>query len=112
MNINSFMTERAEQPARHEIVPHEPFYFECDCHSPEHTLIFQWDDEDHTIYTTVFLDHWHRFFGRIVVALKYVFGYRCKYGHFDCFIMQKKDYTRFLQFLTAVASQEDHNEID
>jgi hypothetical protein len=34
-----------------------------------------------------------------------VFGYKCKYGHFDCFIMQPKDYSRFLRLLTVVSSR-------
>jgi hypothetical protein len=33
------------------------------------------------------------------VAIKYVFGYTCKYGHWDCFIMQPKDAQRLKDML-------------
>ena len=81
------------------IEPCAPQYFECACHSTEHTLRFMWDDEDNSIYTEVFLNQYHNFFQRLWTAVKYVFGYKCQYGHFDCFIMQPKDTARLRQML-------------
>jgi hypothetical protein len=71
-------------------------YFECACFSDEHTLKFTLDkdEEDPEIYTTVFLRHWNPWYRRVWIAIKYVFGYKCKYGHFDCFIMQPDDAKR------------------
>ena len=63
-------------------------YFECSCFSPEHTLLFKFDEDE--IYVYVFLDS-DGFLRRIWKAIKYVFGYKCKYGHFDEFILSKKD---------------------
>lgn len=55
-------------------------YLECECTSPEHTLRIA-RDEDHT-YITFFLEGgpWWR---RLTNAVKYLFGYKCRYGHFD-----------------------------
>lgn len=69
-------------------------FFECACYSDEHTLKFGYDPEDNEMYTSVFLNQYHNVFKRIWVALKYVFGYKCKYGHWDCFIMRPEDAER------------------
>ena len=36
---------------------------------------------------------------RIWNAIKYVFGYKCRYGHFDEFILQRADVTRLITLL-------------
>ncbi len=66
-------------------------YFECDCNSPEHTLVFTLDREDNEIYTSVFLNQYRPWWHRIWIATKYVFGYKCIYGHFEEFIMDPKN---------------------
>jgi hypothetical protein len=77
-----------------ELEPLEPQYFDCACYSSEHTLKFTWDDEDNEIYTEVFLRQYRNFFKRIWIAIKYIFGYKCRYGHWDCFVLQNKDAQR------------------
>jgi hypothetical protein len=62
-------------------------FIECECHSEEHTLKYSIDVEDQTIYTSVFLDQYQPWYGRAWTALKYLFGYKCMYGHFDCTLM-------------------------
>ena len=62
-------------------------FIECECHSEEHTLKYSIDIEDQTIYTSVFLDQWQPWYGRAWTALRYLFGYKCKFGHFDCTLM-------------------------
>jgi hypothetical protein len=84
------------------IEPLETQFFDCACHSPEHTLRFIWDDEDNEIYTEVYLCHYFNFFKRLWVALKYVFGYKCKYGHWDCFILNNKDAQRLKDLLNKL----------
>lgn len=59
----------------------------CECHSDEHTLRYTIDAEDRTIYTSVFLNHYLPWYKRAWVSVKYLFGYKCKYGHFDCTLM-------------------------
>lgn len=69
-------------------------FFECACFSDEHTLKFSYDPDSDEIYTSVFLHQYRNVFKRTWVALKYVFGYQCKYGQWDCFIMQPEDASR------------------
>jgi len=66
-------------------------FFECQCTSSEHTLKFIYDEEDKELYTTIYLCQYRNIFKRILVALKYVLGYRCKYGDFDCFLFKSSD---------------------
>jgi hypothetical protein len=82
----------------------ESQFFECACHSDEHTLRFSFipsdDPLDNEVYSSVFLNQYHSFFGRLWVAIKYLFGYKCKYGHFDCFILKDADVDRMVELMT------------
>ena len=65
----------------------------CKCHSPEHQILFRWwgDDENGEVYMEVLLNPEYIWWKRIWVAIKYIFGYKCKYGMFDEVILNKKD---------------------
>lgn len=66
----------------------------CECGSSEHTVIFHWWEDDKTQNKEVFCSVYLLklpFFKRLVNGLKYIFGYRSKYGDFDEFILSSKD---------------------
>lgn len=67
------------------------YFFECKCGSDEHTLRFTLDKEDREIYTSVFLNNYRNIFKRLFIAIRYIFGYKCEYGHWDCWIMRNED---------------------
>lgn len=73
----------------------EKEYFECQCHGDEHILTFSFwvvsDDPD--CYVHIFLNH-RRWYKRIWPAIRYIFGYKCKFGHFDEMILKHKDVSR------------------
>ena len=75
-------------------------YFECSCHSPEHTLKFMFEEfsSDSEIAVSVFLAElpWHK---RLFVALKYAMGYKCRYGHFEEFLLDKEDCDRIIEIV-------------
>jgi hypothetical protein len=78
-------------------------YFECDCQSPEHRLVFidtndEYYKNEPRVYTEVYLNNYRGFFKRILVAIKYILGYKCRYGHFDNFELNSNDINR-LQLL-------------
>ena len=78
-------------------------FFECACHSDEHTLRFTLSlDDDPEIYTSVFLGDYPRGWRRIWTGLKYLFGYKCKFGHWDCFIMKPEDAMRLQGLLVKL----------
>jgi hypothetical protein len=104
MDLTSF-TQGAADEVRlrwNAIEALEPQYFECACHSPEHTLRLIWDDEDNEIYAEVHLHHYQHFLKRLWMAVKYVCGYTCRYGHWDCFIMRPTDAHRLKQMLNKL----------
>jgi hypothetical protein len=72
-------------------------FFVCECSSDEHTLRFILDD--YCIYTDVYLNDWQNCYTRLWVGIKYIFGYKCKYGHWDCFMMNPEDIPRFRKML-------------
>ena len=78
-------------------------YFECSCFSPEHTLSFWFDDDKEfsCIYVSVFLsnDVWYK---RLIKAVKYVFGYKCRYGHFDEFLFKENDVDRLISVISQL----------
>ncbi|MGA1842993.1 MAG: hypothetical protein ACMUIS_00335 [bacterium] len=90
-------------------------YFECKCGSDEHTLRFTLDKNDKEIYTSVFLNQYRNVFKRIFVAIKYIFGYKCKYGHWDCWLMRDEDAQNLLkmlnEYLQLTSNQPDLTEL-
>lgn len=75
-------------------------YVECACHSPEHLLILDPDEELEFTYCYVALnkEHW---FKRIILAIKYILGYQSKYGHFDEFIINKENAQKIIETLNS-----------
>jgi hypothetical protein len=76
-------------------------HYDCACYSDEHTLRFTLDPEDGDIYASQFMNHWFPWWKRVWVGLRYVFGYKCKYGHFDCWIMRDEDAEKLRGMLDA-----------
>lgn len=59
----------------------------CECHSPDHVLQFSHMEDmdgDEICWTQVQLHQYRSFWKRLAVAVKYLFGYECRYGHWDC----------------------------
>lgn len=76
-------------------------FFECQCCSDEHTLKFTVDEEDGTIYTSVYLNDFYPWYYRIWIAIKYVFGYKSKFGAWDTTLLRTEDHPKMLELLEA-----------
>lgn len=61
----------------------EKYHFECQCTSMEHDMVVQFDSEDEVVYVHTQLAQHRNFFQRAWLALKYIFGHRSKYGHWE-----------------------------
>ena len=61
--------------------------FICDCHSLEHLVAFWYDIDDKVLYIEPRLVTHRNFFKRLWVGVKYVFGYKSRFGEFDEFIL-------------------------
>lgn len=77
----------------------------CACHSVEHQIVIQKDEEDKVLYCSIHLLPlpWYK---RIVNGIKYIFGYRCKYGDFDEFLFDKKHITKLNQMVNFLNENE------
>lgn len=62
----------------------------CECHSDEHQILIHYDDEDREVYLHVHLIK-RNFWYRLWYGIKYVFGYKSRYGAWDSFIFRKQD---------------------
>ena len=60
----------------------------CSCYSPDHQMIFTPGDpdEERIIYVHVHLVK-KPFWQRLKYGIRYIFGYRCRYGAFDEMIL-------------------------
>lgn len=76
--------------------------FVCACYNVEHQIIFTYDPKWDEIYVSVYLLP-DNFFKRIKNAVKYIFGYRSRYGDFDEFIFNNKDIERLKTVLNNVS---------
>ena len=68
----------------------------CHCGTIEHAWFFT--DEDQFLYVTSFLeeDIWYN---RIKNAIKYIFGFKCSYGHFSETILDVERSRELVEFL-------------
>ena len=73
---------------------HQAEFFECECQSDEHVFKFSYDKEEGDFYLAVYLNQYRRWYQRVWVAVKYVFGYKSKFGHFDTTLVNQEDTKR------------------
>ena len=67
-----------------------PQIFLCDCSSAEHQIIYTYDFDDNLVYCRIHLTP-RSFWGRLKYGLRYIFGYKCRYGAFEEFIFNSDD---------------------
>ena len=98
----------------------EYHHIECDCHSSDHILRFVYVPryelyggvEEPELYTEVQLHQCHNIFKRIWLAIKYIFGYKCRYGLWDCVLINEEEAAKLLLILTSYINDcEDTKEI-
>ena len=88
---------------------HNVTHIDCNCGSPEHILRFIWDADEQTVYTEVQLRQWRNPVQRVWVAIKYVFGYQCRYGCWDCCIMGREAIENLHKWMsTLLQTNEKH----
>jgi hypothetical protein len=75
-------------------------YTTCECYSHEHIIRWIYDDDEDMVYTEIYLSQYQSFFKRVFIAIKYIFGYRSKYGHWDSVIIRKEETVRLRDFLS------------
>lgn len=79
--------------------------FICECCNTEHQLIFSYDEEDHITFVSIHLIPERNIWKRIWGAIKYIFGHRSIYGHFDEFIFNNEDANKLQKVVDALRSE-------
>lgn len=74
-------------------------YFECECTSDEHRLVFTLDPDEPQIWACVFLGHGRTFWQRLWTGIKYILNIQCRYGHFNDTMLKLSDADRFIQLM-------------
>ena len=74
---------------------------ECACYSNEHIILLDANKEDKEIYLSIHLARlpWYE---RIIHAIKYIFGYGCKYGNFEEIIITEKNAKKIKEYIENV----------
>jgi hypothetical protein len=82
----------------------------CGCSTPEHQLIFRYDPDDEPVekalYISVHLGYWENFWRRWIMAVKYLFGYKSRYGEFDEIIVTVEEAKRLIAYLYGYVGPE------
>jgi hypothetical protein len=81
-------------------------YIKCSCTTPEHTLHFSFHETDKdSVYLHYFLENgvWYK---RLWFAVKYLFGYKCRYGHFGETVIEKEQAEKIISILSNLKSTE------
>jgi len=99
--------------------------FVCDCSDTAHQLVFQlWDfgsdgeelwqpaKENVNLTVCVYLNQFHGFWARLWIAIKYVFGYRSKYGEFDVVNIRYEDVPRMKAILDKFVSRIEKYQVE
>lgn len=76
----------------------------CECGSDEHQIIVHHDIEDKEVYLHIHLTN-RSFFGRLIYGLKYIFGYHCRYGHWDEIVLNEKDSDKFQKIANTLKNK-------
>lgn len=79
----------------------EKKYIECTCSSTQHVIVFWYDSSD-IISLEIQLNPSGGFFTRLIRAIKYLFGFKCKYGHWEEVLIQKKQAQEIIQILDQI----------
>ncbi len=74
----------------------------CDCHSDEHQIIVRHDEEDKIVYLSIHLITHRNIIKRLWHAIKYVFGYKSRYGAWDSLILNPDDAGKIESILQTI----------
>ena len=80
--------------------------FVCDCHSLEHQYTFWYDEEFNEVYFEPHLYNGGAWYTRFWNRLKYVFGYKARFGAWDEVIIKPEDSIEIIKYLSKVADSE------
>ena len=82
--------------------------FICSCSSLEHQMYFWYDEEYNFVYTEVHLTG-RSFWRRLKYGIKYIFGYKCRFGAWDEFLFDDESEKKLNEFLNNKQNGKEKN---
>lgn len=67
-------------------------YFDCQCSDFNHVIRFVLDEKDGEAWLEVNINPYLPWYKRVWEAVRYVFGKRPAYGHYDTVMLREEDY--------------------
>jgi hypothetical protein len=84
----------------------------CDCRFPEHNYVWKYDEEDEghweLVCHTYLSAQYKGWFGRLKVALNYLFGRHGRHGDFDCILVSREQAVQLRDFLNNYLELNKH----
>ena len=80
----------------------------CQCESPEHMMLFRTIEGDDDVFVTFHLKKLP-FLQRLIIGIKYIFGYTSRYGDFDELLLRPEDRCKFEKIVKYLKT--NHNPI-
>lgn len=77
----------------------------CECFTPEHQIIFFYDEEGNELTARIHLKTYKNVFKRLYTAIRYVFGYKSRFGEWDNFIVNPNDAEKLIGILQQYKKQ-------
>jgi hypothetical protein len=68
-------------------------YLPCECAS------FILDKENKELWLEIHLNTYLPWWKRVWSAIKYIFGHKSEYGHFDCWMMRPDDANKIIELM-------------
>lgn len=74
-------------------------WYVCQCHSLEHFFVISYDQTwNDSVFVNVYLSHLP-FFKRFILGIKYIFGYKSRYGNYEEILLDKTQVNDLIQRL-------------
>jgi len=92
----------------------DELFVRCDCGSIEHQFVLTRDTQVHepnllhrSVYLRVHLQTWEGFWRRLWAGLRYAFGHRSRYGHWDEVILGPEQAVQMWRLLEAYLKEQE-----
>lgn len=73
----------------------------CSCNSTEHQMILSSIEGEKEVYVHIHLNHLS-FWKRLILGVKYIFGYTSKYGHWEEMILDTSHINQLKKVIKAL----------
>jgi hypothetical protein len=85
-------------------------FINCSCSSLDHLIVLDYDEDYEEVYISVHLNQYRNFFQRFWTGIRYIFGYKCRYGNWDTVIIDSSNKSKIISILENI--KDENSETD